>query len=115
MISLPPLITFALQLRQDSREGLSLRVQVRGSNTWFRNAVRVYEDFRLEFPLPSGIVYEDLAYKRKGHPATGRPLLQGRIVPTEACKFRQNFLPKSYEPKNGGVKRFLGNKYLYFQ
>src|ERR1700734_887572 len=28
---------------------------------------------------------------------------------------RQNFLPKSYEPKKGGVKRFLGNKCLYFQ
>jgi hypothetical protein len=25
-------------------------------------------------------------------------------------KSRQNFLPKSYEPKNGGVKRFLRNK-----
>jgi len=30
-------------------------------------------------------------------------------------KFRQNFLPKSYEPKNGGVKRFLGNKRYCFQ
>src|SRR5581483_4375321 len=55
------------------------------------------------------------ACKRKGHPATGRPLLQGRIVPTEASKFRQNFLRKSYEPKNGGVKRFLGNKCLCLQ
>jgi hypothetical protein len=33
----------------------------------------------------------------------GRPFLQGRIVPTEG-KFRQNFLAKSYEPKNRGVK-----------
>jgi hypothetical protein len=30
-------------------------------------------------------------------------------------KTRQNFLAKSYEPKNGGVKRFLRNKRLYFQ
>src|SRR5579864_3471126 len=28
---------------------------------------------------------------------------------------RQNFLPKSYERKNRGVKRFLRNKYLCFQ
>src|SRR5947209_12133867 len=30
-------------------------------------------------------------------------------------KFRQNFLPKSYEPKNGGVKGIFVNKYLSFQ
>jgi len=39
---------------------------------------------------------------------------QGRIVPTEA-KTRQNFLAKSYESKKGSVKKFLGNKYVYFQ
>ncbi len=44
----------------------------------------------------------------------GGLFFQGRIVPTEA-KFRQNFLPKSYEPKNRGVKRFLGNKCHCFQ
>jgi hypothetical protein len=65
--------------------------------------------------MNSKLTQERSSHKRKGHPATGRPLLQGRIVPTEACKFRQNFLGKSYEPKNRGVKRFLGNKYLYFQ
>ena len=43
----------------------------------------------------------------------GWPLLQGRIVPTEVN--RQNFLAKSYESKNRGVKGFLGNKYLCFQ
>ena len=89
-------------------------VQILGTNT-SSGMLQSSEDFRREFPLPSEIDYEDLAYKRKGHPATGRPLLQGRIVPTEACKFRQNFLPKSYEPKNRGVKRFLGNKCLCFQ
>jgi hypothetical protein len=52
--------------------------------------------------------------KRKGHPATGWPLLQGRIVPTEG-KVRQNFLEKSYESKNAGVKRFFLNKCLCFQ
>src|SRR5215467_9669641 len=30
-------------------------------------------------------------------------------------RFRQNFLPKSYEPKNGGVKGFLRNKRFCFQ
>src|SRR5208337_283047 len=30
-------------------------------------------------------------------------------------RFRQNFLPKSYESKNGAVKRFLLNKCLCFQ
>jgi hypothetical protein len=39
---------------------------------------------------------------------------QGRIVLTEG-KVRQNFLTKSYEPKNRGVKRFLLNKHLCFQ
>jgi hypothetical protein len=43
--------------------------------------------------------------KQRGHPATGQPLLQGRIVPTEA-NFRQNFLRKSYEPKNHASSDF---------
>jgi hypothetical protein len=30
-------------------------------------------------------------------------------------KIRQNFLRKSYEPKNGGVKGFFVNKCLCFQ
>jgi len=54
-------------------------------------------------------------HKRKGHPATGQPFLQGRIVPTEALKIRQNFLPKSYEPKIRSVKGFLANKDYCFQ
>jgi hypothetical protein len=52
--------------------------------------------------------------KQKGRPGKGWPLLLGRTVPT-GQKIRQNFLAKSYEPKKGGVKRFLGNKYLYIQ
>jgi hypothetical protein len=34
---------------------------------------------------------------------------------SNGAKNRQNFLAKSYEPKKGGVKEFLGNKYLCFQ
>jgi hypothetical protein len=30
-------------------------------------------------------------------------------------KIRQNFLAKSYESENGGVKLFFGNKYFCFQ
>jgi hypothetical protein len=51
------------------------------------------------------------AANKKATLAKGRPSLLGRIVPTGA-KIRQNFLAKSYEPKKGGVKGFLGNKYL---
>ena len=54
------------------------------------------------------------AQKEKATRQRRRPLLQGRIVPTEV-KSRQNFLAKSYEAKIGGVKKFLGNKQLYFQ
>jgi hypothetical protein len=46
--------------------------------------------------------------KRKDRPATGRPFLQGKIVPTEAN--RQNSSGKSYEPKKEGVKEILINK-----
>jgi hypothetical protein len=54
--------------------------------------------------------------KRKGRPATGQPLLQGRIVPTEAKKNPSKlFWTKSYEPKKQGVKEFFVNKSLWFQ
>jgi hypothetical protein len=54
--------------------------------------------------------------KRKGHPATGQPLLQGRIVPTEAKEIPSKlFWRKSYEPKKQGVKEFFVNKSLWFQ
>jgi len=43
MISLPPLMSFALQLR------LSLRVQARWFRTAVRNAIGVYEGFCVEF------------------------------------------------------------------
>jgi hypothetical protein len=46
--------------------------------------------------------------KRKGHPATGQPFLQGRIVPTEAKIPSKLFWRKSYEPKKQGVKDFSG-------
>jgi hypothetical protein len=52
-----------------------------------------------------GLSAEKIRTKGKSRPATGRLLLfQGRIVPTEAVKFRRNFLPKSYGPKKGSVK-----------
>jgi hypothetical protein len=52
--------------------------------------------------------------KQKGRPGIGGLFFLGRIVPT-GQKIRQNFLAKSYEPKKGGVKGFLGNKYLCIQ
>src|SRR5215475_11053421 len=54
-----------------------------------------------------------LLSKRKGHPATGRPFLQGRIVPTEArpSKLSAQIVGSRYQR----VKQFLGLKLLYFQ
>jgi hypothetical protein len=51
---------------------------------------------------------------------TKRPPWQGvassfRENSSNGAKIRQNFLAKSYEPKKGGVKGFLGNKYLWIQ
>src|ERR1039457_1644689 len=50
---------------------------------------------------------------RKGHPATGWPSLQGRIVPTEArpSKLSAQIVGSRYRR----VKQFLGLKSLYFQ
>jgi hypothetical protein len=52
--------------------------------------------------------------KRKGHPAT-QAAFSSRENSSNGGKIRQNFLAKSYEPKNPRVNKFLGNKYLYFQ
>jgi hypothetical protein len=51
---------------------------------------------------------------------TKRPLWQGvassfRENSSNGQKSVKNFLAKSYEPKKGGVKGFLGNKYLWIQ
>jgi hypothetical protein len=39
--------------------------------------------------------------KRKGHPATGQPFLQGRIVPTEASVSVKTFCRNLMSPKTG--------------
>ena len=51
--------------------------------------------------------------KRKGHPATGRPSLQGRIVPTEARPSKLSGQILGFRKVR--VKQFLGLKLLYFQ
>jgi hypothetical protein len=51
----------------------------------------------------------------KAAPATGAASSSRENSSNGGFKFRQNFLPKSYEPKNGGVKRFFLNKCLCFQ
>ena len=54
-----------------------------------------------------------LSHKGKGHPATGRPSLQGRIVLTEA---RPSKLSEQILGTGGGsVKQFLSLKLLSFQ
>src|SRR6184192_374504 len=45
-------------------------------------------------------------WKRKGHPATGRPLLS-RENSSNGGLCRQNFLAKSYEPGTGVSRNFL--------
>ena len=66
----------------------------------------------ITFALPNSRT-SDLVHKRKGHPATGRPSLQGRIVPTEArpSKLSAQILGSPYQC----VKQFLGLKLLCFQ
>jgi hypothetical protein len=44
----------------------------------------------------------------------GQPFLS-RENSSNGDQNRQNFLAKSYEPKKGSVKKYLGNKRLYFQ
>jgi hypothetical protein len=44
----------------------------------------------------------------------GQPFLS-RENSSNGDQNRQNFLAKSYESKKGGVKKYLGNKQLYFQ
>jgi hypothetical protein len=72
--------------------------------------------FRFPHPCDSQRVYTErpIAKNEKATRQLGGLFFQGRIVPTEG-KVRQNFLAKSYEPKNRGVKRFLLNKCLCFQ
>src|ERR1700751_5433311 len=53
--------------------------------------------------------------KRKGHPATWAASSSRENSSNGRSKSRQNFLAKSYESKNRGVKQFLGNKCLCFQ
>jgi hypothetical protein len=57
---------------------------------------------------------DDLSNK-KATLAKGRPLLLRENSSNGAKEIRQNFLGKSYEPKKGFVKGFLGNKYLWIQ
>jgi hypothetical protein len=51
--------------------------------------------------------------KRKDRPAKGGLFL--RENSSNGGLNRQNFLAKSYEPKKGGVKDFLGNNSFYYQ
>jgi hypothetical protein len=51
--------------------------------------------------------------KQKGHPGKGAAF-SFRENSSNGAKIRQNFLAKSYEPKKGFVKGFLGNKYVCF-
>ena len=54
------------------------------------------------------------AGKTKRPPGKRRPFLS-RENSSNGGKGRQNFLAKSYWPKNRSVKEFLGNKYICFQ
>jgi len=54
-----------------------------------------------------------ISRKTKRPPGTGD--LFSRENSSNGVKNRQNFLAKSYESKKGGVKKFLGNKYVCFQ
>src|SRR5271165_1633643 len=67
---------------------------------------------RSEKKLPSSRLAH-LSRKRKGHPATGRPSLQGRIVPTEARPSKLSAQILGW--REGRVKQFIGLKLLYFQ
>jgi hypothetical protein len=69
---------------------------------------------RKSLSLVESLAIEEMRRKRKDRPAKGGLSFQGRIVPTEV-KGRQNFLAKSYGPKNRSVKGFLANKYFCFQ
>jgi len=61
-----------------------------------------------------GCQSRDSPLEQKGHPGKG-VAFSFRENSSNGAKIRQNFLAKSYEPKKGGVKEFLGNKYLCFQ
>src|SRR5579863_763474 len=60
--------------------------------------------------------FERLRRKRKGHPATGRPSLQGRIVPTEAIDSVKTFCRNLMSLKTGvssdfwEINAFIFNK-----
>jgi hypothetical protein len=66
----------------------------------------------VSFQFP--VVSRKLTLEQKGHPGKG-VAFSFRENSSNGAKIRQNFLAKSYEPKKGGVKEFLGNKYLCFQ
>ena len=48
-----------------------------------------------------GLRFNEIWRKRKGHPATGRPFLQGRIVPTEAIDSVKTFCRNLMSLKTG--------------
>jgi hypothetical protein len=54
------------------------------------------------------------AQNEKAARQLGQPFLS-RENSSNGDQNRQNFLAKSYEPKKGGVKKYLGNKHLHFQ
>ena len=56
---------------------------------------------------------EPIRSKTKRPPGTGG--LFSRENSSNGVKNRQNFLAKSYESEKGGVKKFLGKKYVCFQ
>ena len=57
---------------------------------------------------------ERLLPKQKDRPGKGAAF-SFRENSSNGAKIRQNFLAKSYGPKKGLVKGFLGNKYVCFQ
>jgi hypothetical protein len=56
-------------------------------------------------------MFSQFTQNQKGHPATWVAFSLRENSPNGG-QGRQNFLGKSYGPKKGGVKDFLGNKYL---
>jgi hypothetical protein len=52
-----------------------------------------------------------LTQNEKATRQLGQPFLS-RENSSNGDQNRQNFLAKSYEPKKGGVKKYLGNKQL---
>src|SRR5581483_1599275 len=64
------------------------------------NYILRYANSLREFPCaPHQVQSSCFPRKRKGHPATGRPSLQGRIVPTEAIDSVKTFCRNLMSPK----------------